>query len=74
VQRRLIFTGLLLCIIYHYMFRPNWPSTGVHVVIQESAAHSNPVLLVLLPRTNCRLYPAVAMHVFGLSVICVVLY
>jgi hypothetical protein len=26
VQLRLIFTCLLLFIVYHYMFRPNWPS------------------------------------------------
>jgi hypothetical protein len=51
VQRQLVFTHRLLFIVYHSMFRPNWPSSGVQVaVIKESAAHCNAVLLFLL---NC---------------------
>jgi hypothetical protein len=41
VQRRLLF------IVYHYMFRPNRPSSGVRVfVMKDSAAHCNAVLLI----------------------------
>jgi hypothetical protein len=53
------------------MFQPNWPSSGVQVVVmKESAAHCNAVLLFLC---NClRLilgyvgYQPVAMHMFAL--------
>jgi hypothetical protein len=33
----------------HYMFRPNWPSSGVQVVmLKDSAAHCNAVAFLLL--------------------------
>jgi hypothetical protein len=37
------FTGLSSCsFIGHYMFRPDWPSSGVQVVmVKNSAAHCN---------------------------------
>jgi hypothetical protein len=38
--------------LFHYIFRPKWPSSGVEVVVvQESAAHCNTIffLLLLLP-------------------------
>jgi hypothetical protein len=31
----------------HYMFQPNWPSSSVYVVMKESTAHCNSVLLFL---------------------------
>jgi hypothetical protein len=39
----------LFSFIGHYMFRPNWTSTGVQVVmVKNSAAHSNVVLFLQL--------------------------
>jgi hypothetical protein len=38
----------LIFLYWHYMFRPNRPSSGVQVVVmEESAAHCNAVLLFL---------------------------
>jgi hypothetical protein len=73
IQVPLIFTRLLF-ILYHYIFRPNRPSSGVQfVVAKESAGHCNAVLLSLC---NCLgliigyvSYRAVTMHVFALSAI-----
>jgi hypothetical protein len=48
MQVRLIFTLIILFILYDYMFRPNRPSSGAQVVVmKESAAHCNAVLLFL---------------------------
>jgi hypothetical protein len=38
VQLWLISTRHLLVVVYHYMFRPNWPSSGVHVVVMTGSA------------------------------------
>jgi hypothetical protein len=55
------------------MFRPNRPSSGVQVVVmKESAAHCNAVLLLICSCLGLIVdyvgYRAVAMHVFGLSI------
>jgi hypothetical protein len=44
--------------IGHYMFRPNWPSSGVQVVmVKDSAAHYNailfPPIVWYIPWTHC---------------------
>jgi hypothetical protein len=30
--------------IGHYMFRPNWPFSGLQVMVKDSAAHFNAVV------------------------------
>jgi hypothetical protein len=47
VQLRLKFTPLLFVISVHCMLRPNWPSSSLQDVLQESAV---PLFLLYLPR------------------------
>jgi hypothetical protein len=38
VKLRLTFTRRLLFVVHHYMFQPNWPSSGVQVVVMKQPA------------------------------------
>jgi hypothetical protein len=63
----LMSTLLVLFIVNQDMFQLNWPSSSAQAVLKESA--------LLVSFCNCLgpflcSYRAVAMHVFGLSVIC----
>jgi hypothetical protein len=55
VQLLLIFTLLLLFVVYHDMFQPNWPSSDVQVVVLKECAvllfFCN-YLLAMLPCTD----------------------
>jgi uncharacterized protein (DUF111 family) len=79
MQRQLIFTRLILFIVYHNIFGPNRPSSGVQVVVmKESAGHCSAVLFPLcgclgllrvMWLTICINFGVLELHVFVLPVI-----
>jgi hypothetical protein len=46
---KVVHYSLSYSFIGHYIFRPNWPSSGVQVImVKDSAVHCNAVFFLLL--------------------------